>query len=64
MAEHEQIIACPNCNTAGWRRELGAWRECPVCETRGFLVIDSKKTMDRPPLRKPSNIAALKSQHQ
>lgn len=52
----EQVIRCPNCK-AGWRRQVGRpndWRECPVCETRGFLVIDGNKTMARKPLPKPT----------
>jgi hypothetical protein len=47
ITELDQIIGCPNCK-GGWRREAGRpddWRECPVCETRAFLVIDAQKTM-------------------
>jgi hypothetical protein len=39
----DQIIGCPNCY-GGWCGE----HECCVCETRGFLVVDGKKTMDLP----------------
>lgn len=48
MDELEQIIVCPNC-TSGWFRLAGLrrddWHECPICETRGLLVIDGKKTL-------------------
>ncbi len=55
VSELEQIIPCPNCEGSGWRKydsKLGYY-ECPVCETRGLLVIDAEKTMARPmrPLR-------------
>jgi uncharacterized protein YbaR (Trm112 family) len=51
LAGIEQIITCPNCKEAGWMRKSG--QACPICETRGFLVIDSKKTMKQPSLPKP-----------
>lgn len=52
----DQIIACPNCfQESGWWREAGRpkdWKECVVCETRGYLIIDSAKTLALP--RKPN----------
>jgi hypothetical protein len=52
-----QIIACPNCR-AGWRREARRphdWRQCCVCEARGFLVIDGLATMGMSMLPKPAS---------
>lgn len=43
----EQIITCPNCDGGGWKwyGDPVRWKECPICEARGFVVIDSAKTM-------------------
>lgn len=53
----EQIITCPNCKGRGWAPAGGATtalQECPVCETRGLLVVDSERTMSRPPRPMPT----------
>jgi len=55
--ELEQIIVCPHCEGKGWTR----WtdepaRECCVCETRGRLVIDAKRTMEFPAKKFPNDL--------
>lgn len=56
----DQLIVCPICQGLGWRREAGRpndWYECPVCDRRGDLVIDGKKTLEGPAKKRPlSNI--------
>lgn len=55
MDELEQIIPCPNCD-GGWIHEVGLqnrWRQCPICEARGFLMVDCRKTLARPMMPVP-----------
>ncbi len=54
VGEFEQIIVCLNCEGYGWRR-VGdnSYYECGVCETRGRLVIDGKKTLALKPKKIP-----------
>lgn len=52
--ELEQKIRCPNCEGHGWTCYGSRhYDECPVCETRGNLIIDSEKTLALPAKRKP-----------
>lgn len=38
-----QTITCPNCEGKGWTPG-----ECPICDARGFLIIDSEATAELP----------------
>lgn len=55
MDELEQRITCPCCDGIGWSYcRYGRSTECPVCECRGFLIIDSEKTMNLPMQKLPT----------
>lgn len=57
--ELEQVFLCPNCKGKGWMpagTSSTAFQECPVCETRGLLVVDSKRTMRRPARPSPNRV--------
>jgi len=55
MTDLQQVITCPNCNGGGWLwvHKTLRYSECPVCEARGFLVIDAEKTLARSIQPKP-----------
>jgi hypothetical protein len=54
----EQAILCPGCNGKGWHRFKGrnelVASACPVCEARGFLIIDAERTFSLPTMKPPS----------
>lgn len=59
MTELRQTIMCPCCEGEGWvpLAPITAPRqrsiECPVCDRRGFLVIDHEATQAQGPKPKP-----------
>lgn len=54
MKKLEQVIACPGCDAVGWiARKSKPPIECPMCEERGMLVVDSNATMALPKRPKP-----------
>lgn len=60
LGDYEQIITCPNCDGKGWRKFVGRradrFSECCVCDARGFLVIDHKRTQELKPQPMPPNL--------
>ncbi len=60
MSEPEQKIDCPNCEGHGWRRVgNNGYYECPICDVRGALIIDSDKTGALPRKRLPRGGIAI-----
>lgn len=64
MDDFEQRITCPCCDGSGWTCSRSGTSECPVCDCRGFLIIDNEKTMNLPMQKRPPDRRARMRERQ